>query len=322
MRKFLGFLVLLITLFLIGSFFMPTQLVVNKEILIANNKAVVYNKIQDIATFQGWLEKVRKKQITQNESSIYWEEQGRIYSCNLEKKEALKEVVMFAQNVQSKQSFTATCSLEDLGEKLSRVRLGVVSSSTLNPVVRYCYGLGIQNMESLIEEALLYLKKDSEAVHYERFHLSAPKIVYKKDIVFSLERKANLPSLSQSKQKGVDSLLENRLYRYRVLDTTSSSYVQYTNWTDSIVGYKLCIPLYKKPSKKQLLWLNGGEVDLIEGRFFTSTYEGAAQDLHLAWDSLYSVLAKKGHIAEGLPLEQFLRQTDSTEQRKLFIRLR
>lgn len=320
MRKFLGFLVLLLILFLVGSFFMPTRFVVKQEVFIANNKAVVYNKMQDIGALKDWLQEIRKKQVTQNRSSIYWEEHGEVYDCKIEKKESLKEVVLLAQDIHSKHSFTATYNLEELGEKLSRVSLEVISSATLNPITRYYYGFKKRKLERIFESMLVHLKKVSEAVHYERFHLSTPKVTHKKDVVFSLARKANLLSLSRSKQQGVDSLLESRLYRYRVLDTTSSSYVQYTDWADSTVAYNFCIPLYKKPTKKQLLWLQGGEVDLVEGKFFTSTYEGATQDLPLAWDSLYTLLVKKGLVAEGLPLEQFLSKTDSTEQRKLFIR--
>lgn len=322
MRKFLGFLLVLAALFLLSSVFMPTQLRIKEEVRIASNLAIVYNSVQNIQTLQNWLESKREKTVTQKEAHIYWEEQGRTYSCKIQTRKPQQEVMFVVQNAKKEESLTGRCTLEEIGEQQTNLRMEVSSPPTLNPFVRCSYGLDKKKIERAFQSLLGYVKEVSEAVHYERFHLSTPKVVVRDDIVFSVPKQSLLATLSQDKMQKTDSLLKNRLYRYHMLDTTRSTYLQYTAWKDSLVNYNLCIPVLRMPTEKQSLWLRGGKMALVKGQFYMATYEGAPQDVPLAWDSLYRSLAKTESLPKGLPLEELIQTTDSTEQRRLFIRIR
>lgn len=320
MRKFLGFLFFLTFLFLLGSFFMPTQLQLKRQITVANNSAVVYEKLQDLAMFQGFLEQSRGKKVVRKAEAIYWEEDGRSYSHKIEERKGDK-IRTITQELSSKQNFIAYFFVTEKGERQTQLILEINSPATLNPFLRYNYGIDKKKIICIIDNALAYIKNVSEQVHYERFYLSNPVISFRDDTVFSLPRQTKIAALAQAKELQVDSLLKERLLRYRMLDTSRSAYLQYTDWQDSLVRYELCIPLRKLPTKKQVIWLQGGNVSFVKGYFYTAIYKGMPQDLPLAWDSLYTKLAEADKAAVGLPLEQLIQKTDSTELRRLSIRL-
>lgn len=321
MKKFLGFLVSLAVLFVLGSFFMPTRLQIKKQIAIANNKAIVFDKVQDINTFQNWLKEERQKNVQQKGELVYWEENGKRYSYNIEKR-GQDQIFATIQELESQHNFTVSFSIKSNGERDTNLAIEIISEPSLAPISRYRYHFEKQEVIQLVERGLEYVKQASVGVHYERFHLSSPEVVVWSDTIFRLPRKNTIIALKQAKDIPVDSLLIDRLLRYRMLDTARSCYLQYTNWSDTVVQFNVCIPLVKLPTKKQGLWLRGGNVDFVKGTFYTATYKGAPQDLHLAWDSLYTKLSEQGKVAEGFPLEKLIQKTDSTETRKLFIRLR
>lgn len=322
MKRFLGFLLLLFVLFLLGSLFMPTRLNIKRDILIDNNYSVVYSKVESIAVFESWLEDVRGKRVSLKKDAIFWEEQGRPYSYKIVERKPKKEVVSITQDIKSKQNFIGRFYLKQIAEKQTKLVLEVVSEPTLNPILRYIYGLDKAKLGQILEEALVFRKEVSEAVDYERFHLSSPRVISKNDTVFSIPKETTVATLSQRKKERIDSLLLNRLYRYKMLDTLRNHYLQYADWSENKVAYNVCIPLVKFPTKKQALWLRKGRVTFVKGQFYTSMFRGVPEDLPLAWDSLYVELAKSNKVAEGLPLEQFIEKTDSTETHQLFIRLR
>lgn len=322
MRKIIGLFLLLLLLFLLGSVFMPIQLEIKKEILIDNNKSVVYNKIQDIRTLQEWIKVSHRDKSNEESKDIYWEIDGVTYLCSIEEREPKNKVTLIVEEIESKKEIRVSFVLQELADKATRVMLQVNYPKTLAPGTRYYYRFNKAKVEQLYESFLNYLKAESEKVHYERFRLSSAELLNKEEIVFAIVHQSTPQDILAEKTEKVDSLLLTRLYRYKLLDSVYDKYIQYTDWSDSVVAYDVCIPLLKNPTAKQLLWLQGGKVNFLKGRFYAATYEGASHDLPLGWDSLYQRLSKTENVAEGFPLEQLLEKTDSTEVRKLFIRLR
>ncbi|PVX50898.1 hypothetical protein C7377_1221 [Balneicella halophila] len=322
MRRFLAFLLLLSFLYLLGSLFMPTQLIVKKEVTVENNKKIVYNVIQDLKTIQGWSNQDSEKRISLGVDKLYFELWDKEYHFYIKKNTPNDSLVLVAQNVDNKKKIFISYALEDVGETLTNIHLKVEFSEELLPSARYTYGLDKDKIEDAIESLLNHIKNVSEQIDYERYTLSPSRIGLRDDLVFAVPHRTEMSSIMEAKKQEIDSLLLARLSRYRLLDTTKVKFIQYSDWTDSLIQFNVCIPILRTPSPKQLLWLRGGRVDSVTGQYYSATYTGTPQDLSLAWDSLYSRLHASNNVAEGLPLEELLRKTDSTETRKLFIRLR
>ncbi len=320
MRQFLGLFVLLAILFLFVSLFLPTQLVIKKEITIANNSKIVYNKLQNNQLLFDWLQKEKRTECWIEEHKIFWKANNTILSYWL--LQSTESQISFEIALSERaETFKGTITIEGLAEKCTKVCFSLQSSASINPFTRYFYRFNKKKTRQLIQDFLSYFKKEVTKIHYERFHLSEPSFQNIDDIVFSIPKSTTPALLTQSKELQIDSLLKSKLLRYHILDTLRKPYIQYTDWQENSIRYNICLPLLKKPTAPQSYWLKDGEVGYVQGKYYTATYKGKFEDIHLAWDSLYHRLRLERLEPEGLPLEQFIEETDSSQIQKLFIRL-
>ncbi len=323
MRKFVGFLLLLAVLWLLGSLFFPTGLQLRESVNIFNNEKVVVQQLQQLKNFGEWLEKVQGRTVRENTGAIYWSENNRNWKAYFQSGGKEGTLLLRIQNVDTKENYNAVISFQEIAEKNTRVSVAITSEQhTLNPLRRYGYYWSKKSAILKLKEALQFVKQKCEAIHFERFHLTNPKIVAKNDLAFCLYRNVRITDLQRNKEEKIDSLLLQRLARYKLLDTLKNVFFQYSDWNDTMVNYSICIPLLKSPTPRQQLWLQSGECQTIKGRYYTATYTGKPQDLPLAWDSLYTILKNKDLKPQGFPLEELLEKTDATELRKLFVRIR
>ncbi len=323
MRKFVGFLLLLAVLWLLGSLFFPTGLQLRESVNIFNNEKVVIQQFQQLKILGEWLAKGQGRTVRESTEAIYWSENNGNWKASFRNRRKERTLLLRVQNTDTKENYNAVISFEGISEKNTRVSVAVSSEQyTLNPLRRYGYYWSKKSAILKLKEALQFVKQKCEAIHFERFHLTNPKIVAKNDLAFCLSRDVKIVDLERSKEEKVDSLLLKRLVRYKLLDTLKNVFLQYVDWSDSTVNYAICIPLLKSPTSVQQLWLQAGECQTIKGRYYAATYMGKPQDLALAWDSLYTILKNKDIKLQGLPLEELIKKTDSSELRKLFVRVR
>lgn len=321
MRRFLIFLLFLTFLFLVASLFLPSQLYLKRYFTVANNSSIVYQELQGTKALSDWLINARKKKTEQIKGTVYWEEDGTSYSCKILARKPTTEIVFLVRNVQEDTDFTGLINIDKQTDKSTNVSLEVRSAATINPFLRYTYWLDKDKIEKLINDAFSYFSKSIAHIAYERFYLSEPKAIDLDRLAFVIPRQTTVSTLAMSKKQPIDSLLRARLLRYHILDTTSNTYIQYTNWTDSIVNYQICLPLLKSPTLRQSAWLKGGEITNVKGRFYMAKYKGSPADLGLAWDSLYHKASEAHKLPKGFPLEQLIEKNDSIESRLLFIKL-
>ncbi len=320
MKQILSLLVLFAILFLFVSLFLPTQLIVEEEVTIANDSRVIHNNLQNNNLLFDWLQEEQQKKCWKEENKIFWKTDNTTFSYQL--LQNTESQVYFEIALSERiETFKGTVKIEELAEKKTKIHFSLQSSASINPFTRYFYWLKEKKAKQLIQDFLAYFKNEVTKIHYERFQLSASSFQTLNDIVFSIPKRTTTSRLAQSKKLQIDSLLKVRLLHYRILDTLRKPYIEYTDWQENSIKYNICIPLLRKPTTRQSYGLKGGKVASVQGRYYTATYKGKFEDIHLAWDSLYQRLKLAKLTPEGLPLEQFITETDSAQTQKLFIRL-
>ncbi len=320
MKQVLSLLVLFAILSLFVSLFLPTQLIVEEEVTIANDSKIVHKKLKDNKLLFDWLQKEQQKKCWKEENKIFWKTDNTIFSYQL--LQNTESQVYFEIALSERiETFKGIVEIEEFTGKQTKIHFSLHSSASINPFTRYFYWFKKKKAKQLIQDFLAYFKNEVTKIHYERFQLSESSFQTLNDIVFSIPKRTTPSRLAQSKKLQIDSLLKARLLRYRLLDTLRKPYIQYSDWQKDSIKYNLCIPLLRKPTQRQAYWLKGGKLASVQGKFYTATYKGKFEDIHLAWDSLYQRLKLAKLQPKGLPLEQFVEKTDSTQVQKLFIRL-
>ncbi len=323
MRKFSFFLILLLFFLLLGSLFFPTGFDVRQSVIIFNNEKVVTQQFQDLQILKEWIKKAEGKIVREDSAVIYWTDKDAKWRVRLLPKREKKRIFLRLQNIDTRENYIIRVTIRKEVENCTELSVKLLSERhTLHPVRRYLYLLNKKSVTLNLQSALQFVKQKCEAIHFERFRLTNPQIVSKNELVFSLPRSVKQFDLQKNKQRRGDSLLLKRLLQYKLLDTTKNMFVRYTEWNDSVVNYSTCIPLLKPPTSVQKSWLQAGEIQTIQGRYYATTYTGKPQDLPLAWDSLYTIMKDKGINPHGLPIEELIEKTDSSELRKLFVQIR
>lgn len=319
MRRLLLYIILLGGCFVLLSLLFPSNIESKQEILLYGSEEQVYQQLTNVDSLLQWLPLVDKgaKANKLNHSEIKWgtkEESSYLKVLSTEPHKIMYEVWEGGR-----QKLVLVFKILPLLENKVSVYSKFQTPSSVNPLNKFYNLFGKTNIKNDQRTLLNTLKERVEAYKYEKFRLRNIKLKHSTMLYLVMKQKATLENLDDT---SIPPNIVAKIKKYRLNDSTKKQFIQYTNWSDSLIDFNICLPVIQKPTAHQLWQLRPLQMKEDSHSYLSAIFTGKNTDIGEAWDSLHNIAKARGYEVSGYPLEQILEMKNNLVSKRLYVRVK
>lgn len=323
MKKIFSYIILLTIVLILFSLILPSKIESKQEILLYSHKEQVYQQLIQIDSLLQWfpLRTDRGEIHKLNPREVIWESEGKNNHLKILSDDPHK-VVYDVSEGNGAYKFILVFKILPLLENQVSLHSRFQTFGTVNLLNKFYNLFDKSKIKENQKTILKILKNRVEAYKYEKFKFQNVELINKKITCLTMEQTTTVRNLATTKENNISPHLQEKLRKYKLVDSTLNTFIQYTGWSDSIVSFNICQPIIEKPTIKQLRQLSPLKIKEDSSSYLSATFTGNTIDIGEAWDSLHHIAETKGYEIYGYPLEKTLKVAPDLIVKKIYFKVK
>ncbi len=315
MRYFSFLFLTLVILFILGSYFLPSHIKTERDIEIDAPPALIFKQLNSPRKFAQWdpwsrFDTEMERSFEGPESGVgsryLWDsESAEVGAGSFEITDSKPHsFVQYRVDFVGK-SFgnSSKFELKTLEAKKTLVQWTFETNKTLNPFTRYFNLIVDKGIGASLETGLAKLKNLTEATSISSLWIGEGEYEQHPSRYFLYTQRNSTPEQIEQDKRNTLSQLETQIQEEF---STQEQFIQYTNWTDSLITFNACqIVTDSILYTRKLQTLQGVAYAKTDSLVYSFPFVGEASDLPKAWQAAHKQFSLLNDTLSGFPIELY-----------------